>query len=112
MDFKAQMEADLDSVFFHTEEFAELCIYTPKATGVPIADVAVIIDFGTSLSQTEYGAAEVDTASFKVSQIADPRIYDTFIYDGITYSVLSRIKTVHGMHTVSLDTDQRQNPKA
>lgn len=110
MTLKEQMETDLKSVFFNADDFSDVCTYTPHSTGIAIADVSVMLDIGTSLSQTEYGAAEIDTASFIASEIPSPKMYDTFCCNDIQYTVRSRTKTVHGVHTVSIDTDQRQNP--
>ncbi len=110
MGFKSQILADISNTFFNQDEFADTCIYTPVATGVALPDVAVIIDIGISMSQTEYGAAELDKASFKASEIPDPKVYDTFVLDGNTYIVRERIKEVDGVYTVSIDTDQRQDP--
>jgi len=112
MTFKTQMTEDITSVFFNTDEFADTCVYTPKATGIAIPNVAVILDLGTALTQSEYGAIESDTATIKASDVAKPKLYDTFVCNSVTYTVRSITKTVYGVHTLSIDTDQRQNPGA
>ncbi|SDU38348.1 head-tail joining protein [Desulfobacula phenolica] len=107
--FTDQLQADLDSVFFNTDEFAQTVVYTPKATGVGTS-IAALVDYGvqdnnghgkkgdgytwTVVCQRNLRSAfdhgrtrDVVTVEFKASDVPDPHYLDTIEIDGAVWTV-------------------------
>ncbi len=107
--FAEDMAADLDDVFYNTDEFAVDAIYTPKATGVPVA-ITVNVEYGEIENshgmqndglehvltcerdaRSGFGGQfgrSVATVWVKVSDIAEPAVYDEIEIDGSVFRVV------------------------
>ncbi|WP_320043189.1 hypothetical protein [uncultured Desulfobacter sp.] len=107
--FADDMAQDLEEVFFNTDEFSVEVVYTPKATGVPVP-ITVNVDYGEIEnsrgkqsdglehmltcerdSRSGFGgqfSRSVATVWVKVSNIAEPAVYDEIEIDGAVYRVL------------------------
>jgi len=69
------------ATFFNTDEFAQTVTYNP-GTG-PI-NIQAIVDYGDGQSDQP---ARVATITVQKSQVPDPDYRDTFVIDGVTWSV-------------------------
>ena len=111
MTLDAMIESDQDDVFFNTDDFAKTCTYTSFDTGVSVPNIPVILGIGTGLARNEDGAADSDTAFFKISSIALPKRNDYFVCGSTKYTVLQRLQGDSYRWKLFIEADQRQNPK-
>lgn len=108
MNLKADMLADLDSVFFNTDEFADEVVYTPAATGV--ADtIKAMVDYGidqnasgikgsgytwTVLCERDVrsdfrsgSTRSVATIMIMAADVPEPKVRDTITAGGIVWKI-------------------------
>jgi uncharacterized alkaline shock family protein YloU len=69
MTLKAQIAADLDAIFYNTDDFAETVTYTPLDSGVGV-DVKAIVDYGKGIDSQGADALNTDaTMRIQVSSV-------------------------------------------
>jgi len=82
MTFKDQLAADLASVFFNTDEFAEAATYTPS--GGAAKTIGMIPDDEVPATQSPAPANDSMTILVMASEVTDPGYGDTYLIDGVT----------------------------
>jgi hypothetical protein len=88
MTLKTVMAADLGTVFFNTNDFADAATYTPT-TGDPVP-CSVIIDHNALVQADGYeiGVTTLGTTiKAQVSDVGTVARGETFLVDGTTYTV-------------------------
>ncbi len=111
MTLKAVMTAD-KSIFLDSDEFGTEITYSAKDGSLVSASITVILSPGEKLSQADYGACEMISVIVAVDDVPSPAIYDSFIYDGTTYTVRSRTNgDLSGFWELIAEADQRQKPR-
>lgn len=100
MSFKDQLTADLDAVFFNTEEFAETATYNGTA-------ISAIWDDGANLARISEGVEAEAVIEVKASDVPAPVLRDIVIRNGVTYRVLRVTKGDGYVTQIALARDQR-----
>jgi hypothetical protein len=88
MTFKEQMAADLSTVFFNTDDFAESAIYTP-VSGAAVA-CSVLIDHNIELQPSGLDSQVSVTATViesMVSEVGIPVVGATFTIGSTEYEI-------------------------
>lgn len=88
MSLKTQIAADLSSVFFNTDDFAEAAIYTPVSGDA--ASCNVLVDHDVLIQADGYDASVATLGTTITAQVADVGTVnrgDAFLVDGTTYTV-------------------------
>lgn len=111
MTLKTQIQSDIDAVFFNTNDFAFDANYTSKDGSISSKAIKVIPDFNVDLTRTDYGAADICSFLVKKSDIPSPAIYDTLVFETITYTVRQRVLGDNYIWNLVCEADQRQNPR-
>ena len=110
MTLKQQISSDL-SVFFNTDDFADSAVYNSHDGTYSSKSIKIIIDYNADLSKTEFGAADTTQIILQKSEIVDPKIYDTIVFDGVTYTIRQRLSGDNYTWNVAVESDQCQNPR-
>jgi hypothetical protein len=88
MSLKTQIAADLSSVFFNTDDFAEAATYTPVSGDAVSCDV--LVDHDVLIQADGYDATYATLGTTITAMVADVGTIsrgDTFLVDGTTYTV-------------------------
>lgn len=94
--FKEQMAADLASVFYNTDDFAESVVYAPA--GKSPKTIKAIITYGEGdeyRGANSYGVKA--TMTCMVSDVSQPTNKDTVSIDGVTWGVVGANKINDGL---------------
>ena len=100
MTLKDDMLADVDSVFFNSDEMAETITYT--SDGVD-KNISALIEIGTS-SGEKWNLKERDrsysdaTFTIKQSDIPKPHAGDKILYNGKKYTFVTIDQYINGMY--------------
>jgi hypothetical protein len=109
MSLKTQMNIDLTSVFFNSDEFAETCSYTDFATKTKVTGLKCIVQNKAEVS-TEYGRADYSTVVVRFKDIALPQRNDKIETDTATYTVLNRVSLEFGAWTLQVESEEKSKP--
>lgn len=94
--FKDQLAADLESVFYNDDDFAEAISYTPY--GGTAKNVKALVDYGEGEQYQGSGAYDVRAALFvRVADLAAVTNKDTVVIDGQTWGVVGAEKINDGL---------------
>ncbi|WP_196600102.1 head-tail joining protein [Pectinatus frisingensis] len=100
MTLKGDMLADVDSVFFNSDEMAETITYTSDGTD---KNISALIEIGTS-SGEKWNLKERDrsysdaTFTIKQSDIPKPHAGDKILYNGKKYTFVTIDQYINGMY--------------
>lgn len=111
MTLKTVMAADIENVFFNTDEFADDAIYNSKDGSIVNKAIKIIEDLSANLGQTDGGLANLSQHKIKKSDIPNPSIYDTVTKDGVVYAVRQRLNGDNYEWNIILESDMRDNPR-
>ena len=90
MDFKDQITADMQNVFFNDDDFAYSAVYTPVDPFSPVVQCYVLIDFDSELrpENIDFGLVEVGiTIKALYADVGEPEHGATFEIDNNIYRV-------------------------
>jgi len=91
MTLKTQMESDLDSIFFNTDEFAKSVTYIPLGS-ILGETVKIIINASDESLQDPQPAADEMIIEVQESEVASPNAQgDTFTIDGETWYLIENL---------------------
>lgn len=99
MTLKTDITADLDDVFFDTDEFAEEITYNG-------ASINAIVEYGVNLTHGETAAAQAQIL-VKKADVSAPQPRDTVVIGSTTYTVQSTLKGDGYTWTLNLVTNSR-----
>jgi hypothetical protein len=88
MTLKTQIAADLPSVFFNTDDFADAATYTPVSGDA--VSCSVFVDHDVLIQADGYDATYATlgtTITALVADVGTVNRLDTFLVDGTTYTV-------------------------
>jgi len=111
MTLNSVIDYDLDNVFLNANEFGKTCTFTSFETGASTPNVPVILGIGACLTRNEDGMAEADTAYFKIGSIPAPKRNDYFVCESTKYTVMQRLQGDGMVWFLTVESDQRQNPR-
>lgn len=112
MTLKTTMAADIESIFFNTDELADNAVYNSKDGTIVAKAIKVIIDFGANLGQTDGGLADIVQLILKKSDIDNPSIYDTITIGSVVYTVRQRLNGDNYVWNVITEAVNRDNPRS
>ena len=95
------------AVFFNSGEFGSTATYTP--TGGAAKTVDVVITYSEDLAAFSAGntQAAFAIAEFRRDQVTDPKKYEKFVIDGVTWQMETVIQADAENVMLRLSTDQR-----
>ena len=111
MTLKSQMQADILTVFFNTDDFAVLVDYTVAATSLKTTGLKAIPDFDLKQNPTEYGAADMVDWLIPYDSMKNPQVYDVIEHDSVSYRIMRVLMgDLNGTWRVTCEVDRRQKP--
>lgn len=111
MTFKQQLANDAVSVFFNSDEFADVGTFKSFATGTETANVPFIFNVGSGNTQQNYGVADIATVMIPAASIADPQRHDTITTTTKVYTLMDKISGDDNINLFAVEAEERHNPR-